>query len=178
MKKRPPFNQNAAIRGALRRTFSRSPVVREVLMEGRREVPKYNKDGSRAKKDAVQYSCQTCGEWVSSTKVQVDHFTPVISPTLGFENWETFIERLFCGKDNLRRICRDCHQIKTNAERQARQLIKDNELLEQIQNSDDEEFIREGLKKFTKKKLQVYPQEMVEKVLELKAQYKKAKKNG
>jgi 5-methylcytosine-specific restriction endonuclease McrA len=178
VKKRPPFNQNAAIRGAIRRTFSRSPVVREVLQKVRREVPKYNKDGSRAKKDSVQYQCNMCKEYVGSTKIAVDHIEPVIHPVHGFKDWNQFVDRLFCDASNLQPICQHCHQAKTNSERQARQLIKDSELLEQIQNSDDENFIREGLKKFTKKKLQVYPQEIVEKVLELRAQYKKAKKNG
>ncbi len=60
-KKKPPFNQNAALRGAIRRIFSRSPVKIEVLMKVRREVPRYNQDGSRGKRDAVQYQCNAAG---------------------------------------------------------------------------------------------------------------------
>lgn len=135
-KKKPKYNQNSAIRSALRRTFSRSPIVREVLMDGRREVPKYCKDGTRAKKDSVQYQCQVCGEWVGSTCIEVDHINSVIDNEKGFENWETFIERLFCSKENLQRICDDCHDKKTAAERDIakarRKREKDQELINKL----------------------------------------------
>jgi 5-methylcytosine-specific restriction endonuclease McrA len=114
---KPKWNQQAAIRGALRRVFSRSPVIREVLFKVRREVPKYNKDGSRAKKDAVQYRCNVCLQYVGSTKVAVDHVTPVVSVDDGFVDFNTFIQRLFCNEDNLQVICDECHTTKTNSER-------------------------------------------------------------
>lgn len=123
-KKRPKYNENSAIRSALRRAFSRSPIVREVLMAGRREVPKYNKDGSLAKKPSVQYHCETCGEWVSSTKVNVDHVDPVV-PITGFTDWNTFIARLWCAITNLKRICSTCHDQKTAQERVARKQFKE-----------------------------------------------------
>jgi hypothetical protein len=125
IKKRPPYNQNSAIRGALRRAFSRSPAVREILEESRREVPKYKKDGTLAKKPAVQRQCQVCDEWVGSTKLAVDHINPVISVTDGFQDWNEFIARLWCDKTNLQRICHTCHDAKTYAERIARTLKKD-----------------------------------------------------
>src|SRR5690242_6187581 len=105
-KKRPPFNQNAAVRGAIRRIFSRSPVKIEVQMAHRREVPRYNKDGSRGKVDAVQYQCNVCKNWVGSTHVEVDHIVPVIEVNeQGFVDWNTFVERTFCGPENLQVIC-------------------------------------------------------------------------
>jgi len=128
MSKKPPYNENAAIRGAIRRTFSRSPIIREILQKVRREVPRFRKDGTRALKDAVQYQCQTCKNYVGSTHISVDHIIPVIPPE-GFTDWNTFVDRLFCGPENLAPICEECHQKKTNAERQARQKIKDTETL-------------------------------------------------
>ncbi len=111
------WNQEAAIRGALRRTFSRSPVIREVLFKVRREVPKFNKDGSRAKKDAVQYRCGVCQVYVGSTHVSVDHIEPVVSVSDGFIDFNTFIQRLFCDANNLQVICDECHNVKTQKER-------------------------------------------------------------
>jgi 5-methylcytosine-specific restriction endonuclease McrA len=169
MKKKAPFNQNAAIRGAIRRIFSRSPVVREVLFEGRREVPRYNKDGSRAKKDSVQYQCQVCDEFVSSTKIAVDHKIPVISVEEGFQDWNIFVARLFCQKENLQRICDPCHQEKTNEERFQRQLKKDQELLELLKFFKNKDDIKLHVKKFTKKKLEKYPKEFQDDVAKLKA---------
>lgn len=86
-------------------------------MKVRREVPKFNKDGSRAKKDAVQYQCGTCGQWTKSTAVAVDHIAPVIDVQTGFVDWNQFVARLFCGPENLQVICDPCHNAKTQAER-------------------------------------------------------------
>lgn len=130
-KKKPKYNQNSAIRSALRRSFSRSPIVREVLMDGRREVPKFKKDGTPAAKPAVQYRCQVCEAagrdgWVSSTKISVDHVDPVIPVDATFTDWNTFVDRLWCPKSNLQRICDDCHNIKTAEERVARKAALEN----------------------------------------------------
>lgn len=111
---------NSAIRGALRRLFARSPIVRDALKLVRRTIPKYNKDGSRAKVDAVQYLCATCNVWTKSTAVSVDHIEPVIDVTVGFVDWNTYIGRLFCGPENLSVKCKTCHEAKTYAERIAR----------------------------------------------------------
>jgi 5-methylcytosine-specific restriction endonuclease McrA len=113
------WNENSAIRGSIRRMFSRSPIVKEVRMKVRREVPKFRKDGSRAQKPSVQYLCAVCGKWHGFTKIAVDHIIPVIGPE-GFKDWNTFVARLFCDASNLQVICDSCHQIKTNAEREAR----------------------------------------------------------
>jgi len=128
------FNQNAAIRGAIRRLFSRSPVHREVLAKVRREVPKYNKDGARSKKDSVQYLCNVCKNYVGSTKVEVDHIIPVIETNEhGFVDWNLFVERLFCGAENLQVICDPCHDKKTHEEQQKRQAAKDRVKLNAIE---------------------------------------------
>ena len=120
MKKRPPYNQESAIRGALRRAFSRSPLVREVFEESRQEFPRYKKDGTRHKKNWVKRQCQVCNEWVSSSHIAVDHIDPVISVADGKQDWNTFVDRLWCntsGKANLQRICDPCHDLKTQKER-------------------------------------------------------------
>lgn len=127
------WNQEAAIRGALRRTFSRSPVIRDVLFKVRREVPKYNKDGSRSKKDAVQYRCGVCQSYVGSTKVSVDHISPVVSVSEGFVDFNTFISRLFCDASNLQVICDSCHNTKTQAERIARLLLQYGKELDELE---------------------------------------------
>lgn len=128
-KNKPKYNKNSAIRSALRRSFSRSPIVREVLMDGRRELPKYNKDGSLAKKPKVEYLCQVCNQWHPSTKVAVDHIEPVIplDDSWNSENpdWNMYVDRLWCDKTNLQRICESCHHTKTQLERVNRKNLKE-----------------------------------------------------
>lgn len=129
-KKKPPFNQEMAIRGANRRLFARSPLVIEKLEESRQEFPRYKKDGTRAKKNWVKRQCEVCQEWVSSTKIAVDHKDPVVPPDgfpAHFTLWDRvlmFLQRLWCDKTNLQRICDTCHDKKTSEERIARLKIK------------------------------------------------------
>jgi len=116
-KKRPPYNANSAIRSAVRRTFSRSPMVREVMTKVRRERPWFKSDGSQAAKPRVEYMCSACNEWHMGKNIQVDHIEPVVSPNDGFKDWNTFIARLFCEVDNLAVLCKVCHEKKTNEEK-------------------------------------------------------------
>lgn len=132
-KKKPKYNKDAAIRGALRRAFARSPFVYEIVQESRREVPKYNKDGSLAKKPAVQRQCEVCKNWVGSTKISVDHVIPVVSVEDGFQDWNEFMARLWCDRSNLQRICDDCHDIKTYQEKIDRLTIKYTKELDELE---------------------------------------------
>jgi len=181
MAKKPPFNQNASVRSAIRQVVSRSPIVREMMWKVRREVPKFNKDGSRAKKDAVQYQCNVCSTWTKSTAIAVDHIEPVIDVTDGFVDWNTFVQRLFCGPENLQVICDDCHQKKTNKERFDRQFLKDKELIWSLENELDcwqPLEAKKSLTKFTPKRLLDYPQDFAERVMRLKEKFRGTKKKN
>jgi cytochrome c553 len=126
-KKRPKYNANSAIRSAVRRAFSRSPVVREVMMNVRRERPWFKSDGSKAAKPRVEYLCSACHEWHMGKNIQVDHVAPVVEPTTGFIDWNTFIARLFCEAVNLAVLCKNCHEKKTNEEKR---VAKERRLIE------------------------------------------------
>jgi 5-methylcytosine-specific restriction endonuclease McrA len=104
-------------------------------MKVRREVPKFNKDGQRAKKDAVQYRCNACGQWSPSTKVAVDHISPVIDVQAGFVDWNQFVDRLFCDASNLQVICDTCHDAKTHIERITRLTKQYTEELDEIERT-------------------------------------------
>ena len=114
MKKPKTFNMNATIRGAIRRTFARAPVKQEVLKAVRKEFPKYNKDGTRSKKDAVCYLCNVCKEYKGSTHVSVDHIIPVVSVEEGFVDWNVFVERLYCVKRIYKLYVRNAIKLKLN----------------------------------------------------------------
>lgn len=190
-KKRPPYNQEAAIRGALRRAFSRSPLVREVLEESRQEFPRYKNDGTRHKRNWVKRQCQVCDQWVGSGHIAVDHIDPVISVARGKEDWDTFIDRLWCntlGKANLQRICDPCHDKKTQEERIERLTKKYNSELDDIQSSINSMFSstcvsdklakeyfkkwKKELSKYTAKKKTIGLQSVVQRALKMKDQLK------
>ncbi len=135
------WNEDSALRSAWRRIFSRSPIVIEVLREGKRYVKKINKDGSQAKKDSVEYLCNVCKKWVKASvggrsNVAVDHIIPVISvDDIGgkIKDWNLFKTKLFCSKSNLQIICKPCHLYKSNEEKIKRQANKDSLILDEIE---------------------------------------------
>lgn len=146
-------------------------------MKVRREVAKYNKDGSRSKKDAVQYCCNVCGKWTGSTKCAVDHISPVIDVQAGFVDWNQFIDRLFCQASNLQVICDTCHNSKTNSERIIRLTKQYTEELDTLQGavlSDwkalqiDPKLLIKNLNKYIAKKKTKGLERIVERAQELK----------
>lgn len=122
-KKRPKYNQNSAIRGALRRCFVRSPAIQEIMKANRREEMELKKDGSISKKKAVYFKCNKCGKWERRKNVSVDHIIPVIPTNSVFTTWDDFINRLFCDISNLQILCKSCHDEKTKKERDQRKKI-------------------------------------------------------
>ena len=140
-RKKPKYNVNSATRSAMRRVFSRSPLVREVLSAARRERPRYKKDGTLAKRPHVEFLCAECKGWFQGTKVAVDHIDPVISIKHGFIDWNTFYDRLNCDKANLQVVCSyllkhihlhgdkpSCHHRKTQEERKLRKEIENGKI--------------------------------------------------
>lgn len=109
------------ITSTIRSGFRRWPEKFEVLKEAfiRKGV---NPNTGRV---ASLYQCATCKKEFSSKDVQVDHIEPVVDPKEGFKTWDEFISRLFCSKENLQVLCKECHKIKSNEERQIRK--KNNE---------------------------------------------------
>lgn len=73
------------------------------------------------------YLCNGCQQEVPTTilqngkrvkNVSVDHEPPIIDPSKGWESWDAFINGLFCEKDKLQLLCKQCHDAKTSVERQ------------------------------------------------------------
>lgn len=65
---------------------------------------------------AQHYECNLCGKEYTNKDIEVDHIVPVVDPVVGFVDWNTYIERLFCERSNYQAICKPCHRIKTKEE--------------------------------------------------------------
>jgi len=90
-----------------------------------RWAPK-NETKKEARVSRGKYKCNCCKKVVGASKIEkgkrvtnvfVDHIQPVVSVEEGFTTWDSFIENLFCEKDNLQLICKACHSRKTMEER-------------------------------------------------------------
>lgn len=76
------------------------------------------------------YLCESCNNVVPATKwteyktgkrkgkpkkvknIVADHTHPVVDPTVGFVDWNTYIERMFI-EEGFQAICHDCHSAKS-----------------------------------------------------------------
>jgi 5-methylcytosine-specific restriction endonuclease McrA len=69
-----------------------------------------------------EYKCRHCNKIHSRSEIQVDHVKPVV-PVTGWDDWAGFIERLFCGAEDLQILCKPCHGIKSKAENAIRRQV-------------------------------------------------------
>lgn len=102
------------LRSALRSAYNKYPVKWAVLKEAQRP---YQGPDKRAK---WEYQCAECGAWKKAKEVSVDHVIPAGSLN-SFEDLPGFAERLFCGPEGLQCLCTECHKIKTQQERKAKE---------------------------------------------------------
>lgn len=107
----------------------RSFVVSALRTATRRWPPKFKalkaayigrKVNNKTNKMAMHYACAHCSRHFIAKDVQVDHIFPVVKPSVGFVDWDTYIARLFCEKENLQVLCKPCHADKTALEKTER----------------------------------------------------------
>ena len=82
----------------------------------------------KTNREGKHYLCALCEGEFPSKDIQVDHIVPVIGPE-GFTNWDDYINRLFCSKNNLQAVCTGCHKIKSYNEGQERKMNGNQESL-------------------------------------------------
>lgn len=168
------YNPVMAARNALRREFSRSPLVIEMMKENSRTVPLYKKDGTRAAVDAREHLCAKCGEWKRNSKgkkATIDHIEPVVCPKVGFVDLNTYYARMWVPKEKLQKLCGDCHNEKTQAEWFHRRFKEELELVEKCESMEDAQEVKKLLKRFTPKKWAKgpYPKDFIKRVETLRA---------
>lgn len=100
------------VRGNLRRTSMKWPPIANALKAARVARGEYMCAGC---KEVVPASAKVDGKRVKN--VHVDHIDPVVDPAIGWQNWDTFIERMFVEDQGLQVLCGECHTIKTNEEK-------------------------------------------------------------
>jgi len=99
--------------------------IRSALREANRRFPPRYAAKAAAKKSVTgqrhrfEFQCAECKQWFKDKEVQVDHIVPA-GTLRKYEDLPQFVENMFCEADGLQVLCKPCHQIKTNAEREAR----------------------------------------------------------
>lgn len=70
-----------------------------------------------ARVERGKYKCNICQNIVGRKDIKVDHVIPVVDPTLGFVDWNTYIARMFAEDGGFQVLCDTCHDAKTAGER-------------------------------------------------------------
>lgn len=114
---------NSFIKSALRAASSRWPPKYGALNAACVGV----KINIKTVRKAKHYKCAECSGEFPAKEVQVDHIYPVIDPLKGFTSWDEVIKRMFCEVSDFQILCKPCHIIKTNAEKQITKERKTND---------------------------------------------------
>ncbi len=78
------------------------------------------------------HKCPDCDGLFPQNQMQADHIEPVV-PLEGFPylaelflgyDWTEVVKRMFCEKGGYRVLCKDCHKLVTQAERNERKRLK------------------------------------------------------
>lgn len=101
------------IRSALRQKSRWWKPITECKMKSRRVYKGSNK------RQKFEYQCNTCKKWYPEKQINVDHIVGAGSLNCSAD-LSGFIERLFCEQDNLQVLCYDCHNEKTQLEKQSK----------------------------------------------------------
>lgn len=67
----------------------------------------------------VKFQCAKCKNLFNKEETQMDHRAPVIAVS-GFQDWNTFMPRLFCPPNAYDCLCLVCHARKTASENRQR----------------------------------------------------------
>lgn len=95
------------VRSALRAAWNRYPVKFEVL----KEAYVCTKENIKTGKQAKHYRCNECKELFPAKEVIVDHIEEV-GTLKCYEDLPDFVRKLFCGKDGLRVMDKECHRLR------------------------------------------------------------------
>lgn len=101
--------------------------IRNLLRGGTRKWGPKQDVKKEARVSRGLYLCAGCDQKVPATikngrdrvtNVFVDHIEPIVDPSVGFTNYDEYINRMFCEKDNLQLLCKRCHDYKSNKEKE------------------------------------------------------------
>lgn len=86
---------------------------------------KYRTEAIRkARIDRGVYICATCQKLLMAKDFCVDHKDPVVDER-GFVDWNTYVPRMICHTDNWQILCKECHDEKTQKEKEGRKLYRE-----------------------------------------------------
>ncbi len=97
-------------------SFSIKIFCIQILRRRWKQSPMASIAKQKARRGRGKYECAGCKELFSERDMQLDHIDPVVDPSTGYIDLDTYANRLFCDDNKLQMLCKPCHSIKTKAE--------------------------------------------------------------
>lgn len=120
-----PARFHSFIKGGLRQISNRWPPKYEAKRLARRARGIYLCAGYKRRAHKVDVSLPPKpGGRKRINNVYVDHILPIVCPEKGFVSWDELVSRLFCELEGLQVLCKECHDNKTQTEREIRKKNK------------------------------------------------------
>lgn len=114
----------SAFWGFIRSSLRKASMYWKPLQQCKLEARRAFKGSGRQK---WEYQCNECKKWFMEKNIQVDHIVDAGSLKSG-DDLKSFVERCFVEAGGYQVLCKPCHQIKTNAVREEKKLLKQQEL--------------------------------------------------
>jgi 5-methylcytosine-specific restriction endonuclease McrA len=111
---------------SLRKASYRWPPRQQALRKSLATKDDFNKSGGENVSHLVRnfYWCAKCKKVFSRKGVSLDHIKPVVDPKKGWQGFDEFIRRMFCGIEGFQVICQECHNVKTQKENKVRKELR------------------------------------------------------
>ena len=119
-KKTPPCDRYPEWTEARLRSFVRSNIRRmQRLWPPMQEIWKERRDKPKDTpgRHKYEYQCEGCSEWFPRDQMHADHIVPCGSIIDIAKDAGPFIDRMLAPVEGFTRLCKSCHQEKTNQER-------------------------------------------------------------
>ena len=97
------------LRGHLRKAWTRYPIKNSFLKSNR-----FRASIGKQGREVWACKCERCEKTFPQSKIQVDHITPA-GKLNDWKDVESFAKRLFTTTNELRILCKGCHEIITYA---------------------------------------------------------------
>ena len=76
-----------------------------------------------ARQGRNEYECNKCHKLCDKKDTQMDHTIPIVA-SIGFTNFDSYIERMFCPSQGFQVLCKTCHKEKSKQEQKERRKKK------------------------------------------------------
>lgn len=114
--------ERGLLKGAIRRTFSRSELRKQILDNA---LVKDYHDPNR-KRVTRWGKCAECKTMTPLYLLEIDHKEPIIpiGETLEDQTWDKVVDSVWCDERKLQALCDPCHNRKTQTENAERRRLK------------------------------------------------------